>query len=282
MAEGKTEHTKETHIDAYHKLKIPKDLDYPLIKFHHGADGGVVRHGYGIIIVNKNIKGLEVRQGAENDVSHLQKIYDQYKIQYKGHVHIDLSGEEMKAKLQDFADNVGVCPVLFISIASHGGGDGKILGTDREGVTITELVHYFIDDRKMLGIPKVFILQACRDNHMEVHYNPSDEKVYRKGDHRYTTKASDVLIAYATSSGTNAYRSKDRGSWFIQKLYECVIKWEYRHLHFVELLTICSHMIIDQCHEKSTDKDVRELMTETSSYTSTLSKFLRLPGKHYS
>ncbi|KAI6649390.1 hypothetical protein LOD99_11756 [Oopsacas minuta] len=250
----------------------PDFLNYPFI------EGSKAQ---GIIIVNKEFKGKKRRRnedipkervGAEKEREYLQEIYDKFDIDYKDNDYFDVEGEAIEKKLQHFSDNVSdESPVIFISLASHGGSKG-ILGTDGRGIQMTDIVKIFTDNEKLLGIPKVFLIQACRENAKDVVYETEDNKAIKKGKH-VTTKISDVLIAYATSNGTIAFRDEE-GSWFFRELRKCVLNESYKNRHFQELLTICSDQLIDECVEEETKS-----VTETPSYDSTLRKFLLFPQK---
>ncbi|KAI6661760.1 hypothetical protein LOD99_9827, partial [Oopsacas minuta] len=151
----------------------------------------------GIIRVNKKFKGnqttnkkhiLEDREGADKERGYLQDIYKQYDIDYEGNDHFDLKGEEISGKLEDFANKVSdkSPPVIFISIASHGGGKG-ICGIDGNCIHMKDIEKIFTDNEQLLGIPKVFLIQACRDGNMDIVYDIEDNKAIKKGK-QVTTK----------------------------------------------------------------------------------------------
>ena len=245
--------------------------------------------------MNKNFKtdGYEqpvTRVGAEKDMERLKDIYKKYNICYedktKGvkNFHMDVETKyQLMEKVQTFAKSVSKdCPAIFVSISTHGGEQGKLKMPDGYALTVDEMVSPFVSE-ELIGIPKVFIFQACRGGKADLAYGDSDGDE-EQDPPRYATQRSDIILIYSTYEGYKAFRGgkEEDGSWFIQMLHTCVMTQAYRNLHLVEILTVCSSLIIDYCHkapekDKNIPKEKRYVATQTPAYYSTLTKFLRFP-----
>ena len=246
--------------------------------------------GAGIIFVNKNFETLPTRVGAEKDMERLKDIYKKYNICYedktKGvkNFHMDVETKyQLMEKVQTFAKSVSKdCPAIFVSISTHGGEQGKLKMPDGYALTVDEMVSPFVSE-ELIGIPKVFIFQACRGGKADLAYGDSDGDE-EQDPPRYATQRSDIILIYSTYEGYKAFRGgkEEDGSWFIQMLHTCVMTQAYKNLHLVEILTVCSSLVIDNYQkelkkEKEVRKKKRYVVTQTPTYTSTLTKFLRFP-----
>ncbi|KAI6653309.1 Caspase-3-like [Oopsacas minuta] len=228
--------------------------------------------GEGIIIVNENFKKLSKRSGAKKDLEYLTNIYEKYNIKCDNNTYEDLEGSSFFDKLDNLSDNVAEsCSVIFVSISSHGDESGKVLGSDGFGMTVLDMVDILQSNENLLGIPKVFIMQACKGSKKEVKYKGADSTDTKQKGADVATKAGDTLIAYSTSEGFVSWRDPKNGSWFLKILHDCVMDPRYRNLHLVEILTVCSNLIITECAANESGYN----FTETPSYYSTLRRFLR-------
>ena len=221
----------------------------------------------GLIIVNQKFDNKKAfRDGAQNDQSNLEDIYKHLNVNYE--VSKNLKQFEMFDKITEFSTSIKkTCSVIFVSISTHGIVNGGLMGKEGRFINMEEIVGRF-ETEELMGIPKVFIIQACRGNDKERRESIGD------GDHdnptsstQYCTLRSDVLIAYSTSKGCIAYRHKKKGSWFIEVLKKCILNTEYDDRHFVEILTICTNKIVNEYKQKN--------LTQTPSFCSTLRKFLK-------
>ena len=221
----------------------------------------------GLIIVNQKFRDTNLdRDGAEIDQSNLEEIYNHLKVDYK--VSKNLREYEMFDQIDHFSKNIQKsCSLIFVSISTHGKDDGGLMGTEGRFVSVREIVQCF-ETEKLLGIPKIFIIQACKGSVKET------RECRGVGDHvnsttptQYCTRRSDVLIAYSTSEGCTSYRNPTDGSWFIEVLKDCILNSKYEERHFVEILTICTKKIMDEYEHED--------LTQTPSFCSTLRKFIK-------
>ena len=219
---------------------------------------------------------IKPRVGAENDLKYLKGIYDKYAISYEEEWHWNVESRMIGKKIEKFVDSIEDCPVIFVSVATHGGRGGTLQMSDCKTVTVEEVIQPF---EQLMGIPKVFIFQACRGGEVEELYSDAIANQVTT----YATKKSDIIVVYSTSDKFQAFRSSNgEGSWFLEVLHACVTAKAYRELHFIEILTVCTNLIINYCH-KEPDKIQRKanlekvVATQTPTYHSTLRKFLRFP-----
>ena len=255
---------KTTITTTVYIFLVDYELNYPI-------EG---REGQGLIIVNENFKTSSKRTGATKDLQHLEAIYDKLRINFRGNSFYDLRGNDMLDKVELFASQLAFdTPAIFVSLSTHGAKGGEVLGSDDREVSIGKIIECFHNNETLLSIPKVFIIQACRGEDRETRYSDADAPtaLQRQKSVRFATKISDTLIAYSTGEGYVSWRDTTNGSWFIKVLHDCIMDVRYSNLHFVEILTVCSNLIIKGCVAKEAERS----LTETPSYYSTLRKFLR-------
>ena len=119
---------------------------------------------------------------------------------------------------------------------------------DDETISVEEIVSYFKDCKSHLGKPKLFFIQACR--------NDSDIEDDSTGDDYKKClcppDSSDILVAYSTIEGELSYRDRRKGSWFIQTLIKQITTYaHYRHL--MDIMTVVNKDIaeseLDGCRQ---------------------------------
>ena len=185
---------------------------------------------------------------------------------------------QIDRKIQEFVDNIKRedCSVIFVSFATHGGEGGKLIMPDKSQLPVKEIVEKFMIE-KLVDIPKVFIFQACRGKKSETPFSAADGVAGEEEPPKYATQRSDIIMVYSTYEGYLAFRGEkgEEGSWFLQVLHSCVTLPAYHNLHFIEILTVCSSLIIDNYSREA--KDTKKVSTQTPGYYSTLRKFLRFP-----
>ena len=220
-------------------------------------------------------------------MEYLKGIYDKYCVSYEddgGKVknwHMNVSRKDLINQIDTFVESIKRnCPVIFVSISTHGLSNGKLVMSDKNKVNVEDMIMPFTEAEKLMGIPKVFIFQACRGQSTELAYKDTDAGEENEPA-RYATHNSDVILIYSTFDGNTAFRRSDgEGSWFLAVLYQCVVAPAYKNLHLVEILTVCSNLIINHFRKKPKDNQESKTLyyaTQTPTYSSTLRKFLRFP-----
>ncbi|XP_013415811.1 interferon-induced helicase C domain-containing protein 1 isoform X2 [Lingula anatina] len=192
-----------------------------------------------LVINNKHFGGRSDRFGTERDVAMLEKLFTG--LHYKFVVKHDLKAQDIKEALKEESLNPEhksfdsfVCVIL-----SHGEKE-IVRGTDSESVKYQEILSPF-DNQSCPGLggkPKLFFIQACQGNKTDDGAICTDEGESEEitdspatagvGDMLYVdaethgkvilpTK-SDILIAKATTEEYVSYRTRQKGTWFIQAI----------------------------------------------------------------
>ena len=230
--------------------------------------------GRGIIIVNEHFDNprLEERTGAQKDQEYFRDIYHKFNIDCENNDFYNVDAESMDYNIKNFASHPDTkkCSVIFVAISSHGGANGSIDGKNGK-INLGNIFARFYDNKPLLSIPKVFLIQACRGTGTQLnqeHDGPSSASDSIKSSN-YATNTSDTLIVYATGDGFRAWRDRENGSWFVKDLRDCICDEKNAGRHFSDLLTICTNRVITtHCSDA----------TETPSFQSTLRKFLLFPS----
>ena len=177
--------------------------------------------GYVLLINNENFVDVQNRKGTQEDAKKLIEFFRDT-LKWRVNEEKDKKVGEMKtlvksiSKCQDFPFKA-----LFIIILSHGTEDG-ILGVGSEKITLkaNTLVDYFKEGEAapvFKGIPKFFIVQACRGEKDDVQRDGAcKEKIQPKKTSIPTM--TNFLIAYPCLQGYTALRIEETGSRFIQEL----------------------------------------------------------------
>lgn len=200
--------------------------------------------GYLLIINNENFLGtFEQRSGSSKDAIDLKELF--WRLGFHCDIFSDLKIREMKSVLSRFAKiedhkNLSCCA---LALMSHG-DENNIFGIQGEKIPVNELISYFNDQNcpNLKNKPKLFIIQTCRNNNPTTNDTrnenvstktvksttvmrlmsldlSSDSKPKNK-ESVNTNSRADMLIAYSTASGNVSYRSRVRGSIFIQSIIE--------------------------------------------------------------
>ena len=132
-----------------------------------------------------------------------------------------------------------------------------ISGVDNETISVEEIVSYFKECNGQLGKPKLFFIQACR--------NDSEIKDDSAGiDYKNSLcppDSSDILVAYSTIEGELSYRHIYEGSWFIQTL----LKQINMHAHNAHLMDIM--IVVNKDMAESDLKGERQMPQQVSTLT---------------
>ena len=124
---------------------------------------------------------------------------------------------------KDIEDYKGKAFVLII--LSHGGAGDVVYGTDGEEVELHKLQECFYSTRcpSLAGVPKVFLIDACRGKKEEEGHSfltkAGDDK--KSSETRtYITDSSDFITVFASTRGNVAYYLD--GRFFTQTLVEVI------------------------------------------------------------
>ena len=191
--------------------------------------------GYILIINNEKFSAdfLDARNGSTKDASDLRDLF--WRLGFYCDIKHNIKAEEIKQSLLEFSkldDHKKFC-CCAVALMSHG-DEGHIYGFEGKKVSVNELIVYFSDQNcpNLKDKPKLFIIQACRNNVSSKPPTREPDNVSQKSplmrlmsldlssDSVKRNSRADMLIAYSTASGNKSYRNKKTGSIFIQNLID--------------------------------------------------------------
>uniref|UniRef100_A0A1I8HW26 ANK_REP_REGION domain-containing protein n=1 Tax=Macrostomum lignano TaxID=282301 RepID=A0A1I8HW26_9PLAT len=179
------------------------------------------------------------RVGSSSDVNALRKMATELSCEIE--VFENQGHKEMKKQLKTLAKDsmrLEKHGWLICVIMAHG-NNGKIVVPDGKELQIKEIVDQFNSYHcsALQHKPKVFIIQACRGERMDVQ-RPTDSGP--SGDRSsYSPVESDILIFYSATEGYASYRgnTEEEVSPFIQTLCKVITEY-HRTEHLADMLTI--------------------------------------------
>lgn len=195
-----------------------------------------VQPGLCVIINNMQFKhGLhELPQGKKDEES-LAVLFVTLGFDVK--IHENLTAKEILHKVESYS-KIEHQGVFFLVILSHGTlvkNVAAVTGTDGKLVTIHQLETFFHASkcRSLRGIPKMFLIDACRGNCAEKALNPeptgsmatkrSSVSLNSFANIEPVTDSGDFLIVYASTYGNVAYINSE-GSQMTQAFVEVTNK----------------------------------------------------------
>ncbi|XP_041481228.1 cell death protein 3-like [Lytechinus variegatus] len=219
--------------------------------------------GYVLFINNMFTRQPDYRRGAEADETNVRNLFSNtlkgYFLQYMK----DVTYEELRGYLESFKDTLstGVYKSFILILGTHGEPQmsernksmkDAVLMADNKWMMVEDIVNSFHGDQipAMKDKPKVFIIQSCRGKTIQRSVSLSDSPAivsdtYPRQQPEYMTRPvnSDILIAYATSEGTKAWRNEDEGSWFVKDLCDVITEYcEKEHMLDI-LVRVNSRMV---------------------------------------
>ena len=195
--------------------------------------------------------------GGNEDAEALKNLFSN--LQFTVEVCSNLNAHFLREKVKEYShmDHKGRAFILII--LSHGGEGDVVYGTDTGEVKVHELQEMFHTTschRSLDGIPKVFLIDACRGgNHEKVHMHGHRQVRGPSIGCRSAigiTDSADFMTVYASTRGNVAYMFNDgdkKGSCFTQ-------------------------MLVEVMREADEDKEINEIITEVRSRI--LSKYIQL------
>ncbi|XP_078687074.1 caspase-3-like [Branchiostoma floridae x Branchiostoma belcheri] len=213
------------------------------------------RRGRGFVLLINNFS--ENREASSNDVDGLVDFF--MNIGYKINTEEDLTKEQMidaldmaKLEIQKTARRGKNKYSSFICIVSSHGDKEGVKSQDNQTVSIAELQAPFLGDKLpcMAGSPKMFIIQACRRDKKQPAVDRPDEEPGDEGQPDMsdamrsvtTPKDADVLVAYATTEGFQAFRRVGEGSWFLSKMLK-VFNAKHQTDHLSDMLIEVNNLV---------------------------------------
>lgn len=187
---------------------------------------------------------LEDRRGSQQDVNQLKKTMEHFN--FNVITDTDLKYDEIPKRLKHVLKyNVQDHDSVFIlCILSHG-IEGCIYSADSIPLKVREIQNILDsnDAAKLIGKPKVFIIQACQSTPEPPNQLVTDAPVLKKHIGK-----TDFLIYWATVPEYLAYRDEKKGSVFIQML--C---WKIDELgdkeHLEDIFKRVNYYVINFCEQ---------------------------------
>lgn len=206
------------------------------------------------VYANSGQKGLMLilnfsrnREGSTDDVEKLTTFFGG-KFDFEIENQPDLKKEDLQKELTGFRDEYLNSPrhskkyYCFVCVIMSHGNEKGIMTDDKQPISIDEITSYFKNKEtpNFIGKPKIFIVQACRGSSVQPVITPDDWPE----DKMSVPHDADILIAYATTPGYKAFRTKfsDIGAWFIHVLLE-EIEESYESDHLEDMLISVRHKL---------------------------------------
>ena len=197
--------------------------------------------------------------------------------------HRNLNARQMRRKVEEYSqkDHEGV---FILIILSHGKEGDIVYGTDEGEVKVHKLQEMFFTEKcnSLAGVPKVFLIDACRGGKDEKRYHTPEQKsdngTSQPGGMLSITNSSDFLTVYASTRGNAAYtytceHSGKSGSYFTQTLAK-VIKEAKENTDFTEIIREVRYRVQQEIirREKEPIQGQQAVQAQTVQAHSTLMK----------
>lgn len=148
------------------------------------------------------------REGSLEDVKSLYQTFNKLNVTIKERHNLTKKEILAMAQKQSVKNYKGFDFVMFI-IMTHGGVDKNLAARDEMYHLEGDFINKMLVNKSWDGVPKVFIIQACRGD-LE-----TDAAPFRSS----SVNPQDVLKLFATYEGFVSYRTS-KGTYFIQDLCE--------------------------------------------------------------
>ncbi|XP_064644042.1 caspase-3-like isoform X2 [Lineus longissimus] len=253
-------------------------LEYQIGKTEEGKSGLLV-------IFNMFTKQ---REGTLNDSTNLKTLFEtkfNFDVRVRKNLPKAAVVREMASIRHDIEEDK--YPQLFLVMLSHGDKEGIYTcckpGDDfdkckDEQITMAEILDNFTCEKskQLIGMPKVFLIQACRGNDYQESAMPDKPgQQEEKADidtaltKLYTPVDSDFLVAYSQTEGYVSFRNAEKGSWFIQTICD-VFEQNYRYHHVLDMLTMVNREVSKKRTKTDLGKNVGQISCQVSTLRSNL------------
>ncbi|XP_072176768.1 caspase-3-like [Diadema setosum] len=220
-----------------------------------------------VLFINNLFTGRSgYREGAERDEDNIRRLFrdlgENFYLQYTK----DVTKGQLESYLSALQSTLGsgLYKSFILILGSHGepqssrtGGPEKdgVLMADCRWMLVDDIIKHFHGDKipAMKDMPKIFIIQSCRgkEHARSVSYSDAPAELSTPGmlhsveNPDYLTRPvnSDVLIAYATTEGTKAWRNSDEGSWFVHDLCDVIAEFKDKE-HILDILVRVNNRMV--------------------------------------
>ena len=145
----------------------------------------------------KDGETLNKRDGSDNDVKKLKKLWEQLSFTVKCPREGKKKAHDIRGFVTDAEKEIDKNSSCFVCcIMSHGGDMGEIYGEDSKQIDIKSIIDLFKGCQALTGKPKLFFIQTCRGN-----------KTLE--DHCYAKLKSSISMPVTPSTSTAVPRAID-------------------------------------------------------------------------
>uniref|UniRef100_A0A1X7TT01 Caspase family p20 domain-containing protein n=1 Tax=Amphimedon queenslandica TaxID=400682 RepID=A0A1X7TT01_AMPQE len=192
----------------------------------------------GICVFINNTKFTElknIKSGGKDEESIISTFQ---KLGFDVRVHSNLTAAHIKSTVEGYS-KMPHTGAFFLIISSHGGPydpkhgikDDAVCGTDGKMVKVQDLRKHFYAKRcpSLAGIPKVFMIDACRGSENEGFLDFASTCMSKSGLQDFSTNSAssttlatgamdsaDIMTIFASTQGHVANYKKNEGSYLIQ------------------------------------------------------------------
>ncbi|KAL0970713.1 hypothetical protein UPYG_G00246220 [Umbra pygmaea] len=200
--------------------------------------------GQCVIINNKKFHhstGMSFRHGSDVDEMNAKKVFS--KLGYKVNVFKDQKVNQIEDLLQNVSQEDHSQSASFVCVLLSHGDDGVIYGTD-DTVELNKLTGYFRGNccKTLVGKPKLFFVQACRGKDLDDGIETDSRAVVDDETTEKIPVEADFLYAYSTVPGFYSWRNPEKGSWFMQAIYEMFQQYG-NELDIMRIMTRVNHKV---------------------------------------
>ncbi|CAK8687756.1 unnamed protein product [Clavelina lepadiformis] len=203
------------------------------------------------IIFNQKIfeksLGLGRRVGSNVDYFALESLAKYLGFEFVKTFH-DLTKQQIQLVLERIStSNHASYDCFALSILTHG-EEGDVLFARDGKMNLSEFIDPFTTGNcpTLAGKPKFFFIQACRGRDLDRGARVQSDNGDAPGDQEENVTVlpshCDVVVAHATPPGYAAWRNETHGSWFVQSLYNVVLK-HGRSLELMQIMTRVNNMV---------------------------------------
>ena len=176
-----------------------------------------------------NQKALDInlknRTGSEKDVSSVETLFKSFGFEVQ--VFVDLEAKEIQDKLEKTARLSHDSFDCFVLVIMTHGGKGLVYGVDKKPILLADIRKCFKPEScpTLEGKPKIFFIQACQTDPSFAQVGAPIADLEMDGFGSGNPPEADFLICYSSVPGYPSYRSRSRGSFYIQAMVRNLAKY---------------------------------------------------------